>query len=94
MSQRLAGLVPRTVRPFLLGLGLALATTALWAHLAAAPPTLAQGPPSPPDSGVQRDRMIQELAAANQKLAEMTEILKEIRDGKTGEKPPRANPRP
>lgn len=37
-----------------------------------------------PDSGAQRYAMIKELEKANKKLAEIADVLREIRDGKSG----------
>lgn len=50
-----------------------------------------------PDSGAQREVMIQELRTANQKLTEIAGILREIRDGgpvqsRKDKAPPRSNP--
>jgi hypothetical protein len=54
----------------------------LWQGLSAPPAALAQIP----DSGSQRLEMIKELQLSNQKLAEITGLLREIRDLQAGEK--------
>ena len=54
----------------------------LWQGLSAPPAALAQIP----DSGSQRVEMIKELQLSNQKLAEITGLLREIRDLQAGEK--------
>jgi hypothetical protein len=54
----------------------------LWQGLSAPPAALAQIP----DSGSQRLEMIKELQISNQRLAEITGLLREIRDLQAGEK--------
>jgi hypothetical protein len=48
-----------------------------------------------PDSGLQRQQMIDELRASNRKLDEIAALLREIRDNKTGdEKKPAPTAKP
>ena len=48
-----------------------------------------------PDSGLQRQQMIDELRASNRKLEEIAALLRDIRDGKAGdEKKPASGAKP
>jgi hypothetical protein len=68
-------------RGYLLGLATCVFAGVLWQAVSHPPPTYAQVP----DSGAQRNRMIQELMTANKKLSEIADLLKQIRDQKKDE---------
>jgi len=74
-------------RGYALGLLTLGALLLAWHALSQPPPAYAQIP----DSGAQRERMIQELVAANQKLALSVDLLKQIRDNT---RPPPADRQP
>lgn len=63
-------------RGYLLG-GATLVLVGLLWHFASQPPAAYA---QVPDSGAQRNRMIQEQVTTNKKLAEIVDLLKEIRD--------------
>jgi hypothetical protein len=63
-------------RGYLLGLVTVVLLGLFWQ--AASQPPAAYG--QVPDSGAQRNRMIQELATSNKKLTQIVDLLKEIRD--------------
>jgi len=63
-------------RGYLLGLATCVFVGLLWQVVSHPPPTYAQLP----DSGAQRNRMIQEQVNANKKLSEIAGLLREIRD--------------
>ena len=63
-------------RGYLLGGATLLLMGLLWQFVSQPSPAYAQVP----DSGAQRNRMIEELVTANKKLTEVTNVLKEIRD--------------
>ena len=68
-------------RGFLLG-GVALLLGALLGQgITQPPPAYGQVP----DSGAQRQRIIKEMVTSNQKLAEMVDLLKQIRDQTAGD---------
>lgn len=60
----------------LLGSGAALVAVVLWHGVAWSPPAYGQIP----DSGEQRNEMIRELRESNQKLKEIADILRDIRE--------------
>ncbi len=64
-----------------LGGAMVLASALLWQALSTPRIALAQVP----DSGQQRNEMIQELRISNQKLTEIIGLLREIRDAQTGQ---------
>lgn len=76
------------------GLGAAIILLAglLWQGLGSPPAALAQVP----DSGQQRNEMIKELRISNEKLTEIADLLRQIRDvqvgGKKDEKPAPVKP--
>jgi hypothetical protein len=76
---------PRLTRGFWRGYLLGLITLALlalvWQAASQPPPAYGQVP----DSGAQRNRMIQELVTSNTKLTQIVDLLKEIRDLNKGE---------
>jgi hypothetical protein len=76
-------------RGYLLG-GATLVFVGLLWHFASQPPP-AYG--QVPDSGAQRNRMIQEQVTTNKKLTEIVDLLKEIRDQNKAE-PAAKKPRP
>ena len=63
-------------RGFVLGGVMLAALGLLWQGLGQPPPVYAQIP----DSGAQRQRMIQEMTTSNKKLTEIVRLLEEIRD--------------
>lgn len=63
-------------RGYLLGGATLVLVGLLWQFFSQPPPAYGQVP----DSGAQRNQMIQELVSANTKLAEITKLVKEIRD--------------
>jgi hypothetical protein len=63
-------------RGYLLG-GATLVLVGLLWHFASQPPAAYA---QVPDSGAQRNRMIQEQVTTNKKLTEIVDLLKEIRD--------------
>ena len=60
-----------------------LVAAVLWQGVAS--PRTAYGQ-APPDSGAQRDEQIKEQRITNQKLTEIIGLLRNIRDGESGEK--------
>lgn len=66
----------RNLTTFSFGIASALFVGLVWQGLTAPPPAYGQVP----DSGRQRQEMVSELQAANKKLAEITTLLKQIRD--------------
>lgn len=80
--------VRRGGAPLVIGAALMLALLLVWQAVTAPPPALAQVP----DAGMQRNEMILQLKAANQKLDVMIGLLKEIRDAKPAASAP-AKPR-
>jgi hypothetical protein len=60
--------------------GAMIATLALWLVSLAPSPQVALG--QVPDSGLQRQQMIEELKASNRKLDDIAGLLREIRDTK------------
>ncbi|MFQ5805282.1 MAG: hypothetical protein ACE5I3_02395 [Phycisphaerae bacterium] len=77
-------------RGFLLG-GAALTLLGLLWQAAPQPPAAYA---QVPDSGAQRNRMIQELVTTNKKLTEIVDLLKEIRDQNAGKPRPKQPRRP
>lgn len=63
-------------RGFLAGLATLVLAGLLWHAAGQPPPVYAQIP----DSGAQRNQMIKEQAVTNQKLTQIIELLREIRD--------------
>jgi hypothetical protein len=61
---------------FLIGGAALLLFGLLWQGVSQPPPAYAQVP----DSGAQRERIIKEAVATNQKLTEVVDLLKQIRD--------------
>jgi hypothetical protein len=61
---------------YALGVGTALMVVTLWLGLNSPPPAYGQVP----DSGAQRQRMIKEMVTTNEKLTEVVNLLKQIRD--------------
>jgi len=83
----------RSRTPFLLGAATTLLGILLWSQLSAPAPAYAQLP----DSAAQRNEMVQELRAMNGRLAEITGLLREIRDDarqKGAQKPEPKGPPP
>ena len=68
---------------FLMGGCTAALAGALWLGLSRPPAALAQVP----DSGAQRNAMIKELRESNRKLADITGLLREVRDDARKQKP-------
>jgi type II secretory pathway component PulM len=66
---------------FLLGGAAFLLLGLLWQGISAPPPAHAQVP----DSGAQRQRMIKEMVTTNEKLTEVVNLLKQIRDQTAGD---------
>ena len=66
---------------FVLGMATALMAGLLWQGVNSPPAAYGQVP----DSGAQRQRIIKEMVTSNQKLAEMVELLKQIRDQTAGD---------
>jgi len=63
-------------RGYPLGLATVVLLGLLWQTASQPPAAYAQVP----DSGAQRNRMIQELVTGNQKLGQIVDLLQEIRD--------------
>jgi len=61
---------------FLLGVVATMLVGSLWLYLTAPPPAFGQLP----DSGAQRQEQIKEQKEANRKLAEIADLLRDIRD--------------
>jgi cell division protein FtsB len=76
--------------PFTLGLAAMLFVGLLWRGADLPPPAYGQVP----DSGAQRNEMIQQLRATNQKLTEIVKLLTEIRDQQEGAEPAKRTQRP
>ena len=72
----------RGIGMFVSGAMATLLVVNLWQGISAPPPAYGQVP----DSGHQRQMMIDELRTANKRLTEMAALLKQIRDGKPTEK--------
>lgn len=62
----------------------------LWQGLSQPPAAYGQIP----DSGAQRQRMIREMGITNQKLSEIADLLRQIRDRRVGEPVPKKPQRP
>ncbi len=81
-------------RGYVFGLVTVVLLGLLW-QVASQPP-VAYG--QVPDSGAQRNRMVQELVTSNKKLTQVVDLLKEIRDQNKGtapaQKPRRPSPTP
>ncbi len=75
---------------YMLGGLTVLAAALLWQGLGR--PTAAYG--QVPDSGAQRQEMIVELRASNQKLSEIAGVLREIRDLESSKKDKEKEPKP
>jgi hypothetical protein len=61
---------------YLLGVATTLMAGMLWLGVNSPPPAYGQVP----DSGAQRQRMIKEMVTTNEKLTEIVNLLKQIRD--------------
>jgi len=66
---------------YVLGVGTTLLAGILWLGVESPPPAYGQVP----DSGAQRQRMIKEMVTTNQKLTEVVNLLKQIRDQTAGD---------
>ena len=69
---------------YVLGVATALMAGVLWLGVSSPPPAYGQVP----DSGAQRQRMIREMVTTNQKLGEVVDLLKQIRDQTAGDATP------
>jgi cell division protein FtsB len=76
--------------PFTLGLATMLFGGLLWRGADLPPPAYGQVP----DSGAQRNEMIQQLRTTNQKLTEIVKLLTEIRDRQERTEPDKRSQRP
>ena len=72
-------------RGYVLGLATPVLLGLLWQFVSQPSPVYGQVP----DSGAQRNRMVQELVTGNKKLSQITDLLKEIRDLNKGASPAR-----
>lgn len=71
-------------RGFLLGGAALLLAGLAWQFVSQPPPAYGQVP----DSGAQRQRIIKEMVTTNQKLSQVVDLLKQIRDQTAGDSAP------